>query len=96
MNRSREFHWRCAALVAFGGIAAGIAAAQAMAKPQVANLIAKVENGTDEFRDYLKSAARMPETRRLKQQKRGVRPPRDPSKRPPRRGRMSWTTRSRA
>jgi hypothetical protein len=40
--------------MAFGGIAAGIAAAQAMAKPQVANLIAKVENGTDQFRDYLK------------------------------------------
>ena len=54
MNRSREFHWRCAALVAFGGIAAGIAAAQVMAKPQVASLIAKVENGTDQFRDYLK------------------------------------------
>src|SRR3954471_24220282 len=29
------------------------ASAQMMAKPQVANLIAKVENGVDEFRDYL-------------------------------------------
>ena len=54
MNPSREFHWRCAALIAFGGIAAGIAAAQPMAKGQVANLIVKVENGTDQFRDYLK------------------------------------------
>jgi len=30
------------------------ALAQLMTKPQVANLIAKVENGVDEFRDYLK------------------------------------------
>jgi len=72
MNPSREFHWRCAALIAFGGLAAGIAAAQAMAKPQVANLIAKVENGTDQFRDYLKkrgenagnAAAKTTKTRR--------------------------------
>jgi hypothetical protein len=28
--------------------------AQLMTKPQVANLIVKVENGVDEFRDYLK------------------------------------------
>jgi hypothetical protein len=28
-----------------------------MAKPQVANLIAKVEHGTDQFRDYLKKRA---------------------------------------
>ena len=54
MKRSREFRRKCAALVIFGGIAAGTAAAQAMAKAQVANLIAKVENGTDQFRDYLK------------------------------------------
>ncbi|HKD04802.1 MAG TPA: hypothetical protein VKB79_02775 [Bryobacteraceae bacterium] len=32
---------------------AGAAAAQALTKPQVANLIAKVENGVDQFRDYL-------------------------------------------
>ena len=34
--------------------ASGIAAGQPLTKPQVANLIAKVENGVDEFRDYLK------------------------------------------
>jgi hypothetical protein len=33
---------------------AGIAAAQVLAKGQVANLISKVENGVDDFRDYLK------------------------------------------
>ena len=33
--------------------ASGIAAAQVLAKPQVANLIVKVENGVDQFRDYL-------------------------------------------
>jgi hypothetical protein len=43
-----------AALLAFCIVAAGTAAAQLMTKPQVANLIAKVENGVDEFRDYLK------------------------------------------
>ena len=46
--------WSLAAWVTWGGVMAGTAAAQAMAKPQVANLIAKVENGVDEFRDYLK------------------------------------------
>ena len=43
-----------AALLAFGGLTVGTAVAQPMTKPQVANLIAKVENGVDEFRDYLK------------------------------------------
>ena len=43
-----------AGLLAFGCLAVGTAAAQPMTKPQVANLIAKVENGVDEFRDYLK------------------------------------------
>jgi hypothetical protein len=42
-----------AVLLAFLGFAAGTAAAQPMSKPQVANLIAKVENGVDQFRDYL-------------------------------------------
>jgi hypothetical protein len=37
-------------LAAFGG---STVAAQLMAKPQVANLISKVENGVDEFRKYL-------------------------------------------
>jgi hypothetical protein len=34
--------------------AVGTAVAQMMPKAQVANLIAKVENGVDDFRDYLK------------------------------------------
>jgi hypothetical protein len=34
------------------------ASAQMMAKAQVANLIAKVENGVDEFRNYLEKAGR--------------------------------------
>jgi hypothetical protein len=32
----------------------GLTSAQTLAKAQVGNLIAKVENGVDEFRDYLK------------------------------------------
>ena len=40
--------------LAFASFAAGTASGQPMTKPQVANLIAKVENGVDEFRDYLK------------------------------------------
>lgn len=43
-----------AALAALAGIAAGTAVAQPMPKAQVANLIGKVENGVDQFRDYLK------------------------------------------
>jgi hypothetical protein len=39
--------------VALAGLALGTASAQIMAKAQVANLIAKVENGVDQFRDYL-------------------------------------------
>jgi len=46
--------WTLGALLTLGGVATGTLAAQALAKPQVANLIAKVENGVDEFRDYLK------------------------------------------
>jgi hypothetical protein len=44
-----------AALLALGSVAAGTAAAaQLMTKPQVADLIVKVEKGVDDFRDYLK------------------------------------------
>lgn len=43
-----------AALLVSCAVAAGAAAAQAMTKAQVADLITKVENGVDEFRDYLK------------------------------------------
>ena len=42
-----------AALLAVG-LMPGTVAAQLMTKPQVANLIGKVENGVDQFRDYLK------------------------------------------
>ncbi len=40
--------------ITLGALTLGTASAQVMAKAQVANLIAKVENGVDEFRDYLK------------------------------------------
>ena len=43
-----------APLAAFVGLTVGTALCQVMTKPQVANLIAKVENGVDNFRDYLK------------------------------------------
>jgi hypothetical protein len=39
--------------VAFAGLMAETFAAQLMPKAQVANLISKVENGVDNFRDYL-------------------------------------------
>lgn len=39
--------------LAWVGLAASKAEAQMMPKAQVANLISKVENGVDEFRDYL-------------------------------------------
>lgn len=38
---------------AFAALTVSTAAAQLMTKPQVANLIVKVENGVDQFRDYL-------------------------------------------
>ena len=42
-----------AATIALIGVAEKPASAQPMVKAQVANLIAKVENGVDQFRDYL-------------------------------------------
>src|SRR5262245_25730990 len=39
--------------LAVTGLATNSATAQPMPKAQVANLIARVENGVDEFRDYL-------------------------------------------
>jgi hypothetical protein len=54
MTSRKAYRWNLAALLAVGGLTAGTAAAQPMAKPQVANLIGKVENGVDQFRDYLK------------------------------------------
>ena len=40
-------------IVVIIGLSANKATAQPMAKAQVANLITKVENGVDEFRNYL-------------------------------------------
>jgi hypothetical protein len=45
--------WALAPIVALTGLTMGTAVAQLMTKPQVANLIVKVENGVDDFRDYL-------------------------------------------
>ena len=46
--------WTVAPLLALAGFSAATGAAQPLAKAQVANLIVKVENGVDEFREYLK------------------------------------------
>lgn len=45
---------RFAALLVSCAFVAGAAASQLMTKPQVGELIGKVENGVDQFRDYLK------------------------------------------
>ena len=50
----KSYCWRLAPLAAFASLTVGTALSQMMTKPQVANLIVKVENGVDEFRDYLK------------------------------------------
>ena len=44
-------------VLALASLAASIVAAQLMTKPQVANLISRVENGVDEFRNYLEHRA---------------------------------------
>jgi len=54
MTKWTACRWSLPALLALGGVIGYRAAGQAMPKPQVASLIAKVENGVDEFRDYLK------------------------------------------
>ena len=41
--------------IVLAGLALGTVSAQVMPKAQVANLIAKVENGVDEFRNYLEN-----------------------------------------
>jgi hypothetical protein len=46
--------WTLSPLLILAGFSAGTTAAQPLTKPQVANLIVKVENGVDEFRNYLK------------------------------------------
>ena len=52
MTSWKSYFWGLASLAAFAGLA-GTAPAQPMTKPQVANLIAKVENGVDEFQKYM-------------------------------------------
>jgi hypothetical protein len=70
--------WPVAAMLLLGGLTAGPAPAQPMPKAQVANLIAKVENGVDEFRDYLKrrgenaSAANSTQQGQARRNKRGA------------------------
>jgi len=55
MNSRILSGWTVGLLLAVAGQAGGTGAAQTLAKGQVANLIAKVENGVDQFRDYLKN-----------------------------------------
>ena len=43
-----------APLILVAGLTIGTALCQVLTKPQVANVIGKVENGVDQFRDYLK------------------------------------------
>lgn len=53
VNPMKPYH-RILVPLAFIGLISGIAAGQPLTKPQVGNLIGKVENGIDEFRDFLK------------------------------------------
>jgi len=53
MNMYRTILTPVALALSLIGLAERPASAQMMAKAQVANLIAKVENGVDQFRDYL-------------------------------------------
>jgi len=46
--------WTLVRILGIASLTVASAGAQPIAKAQVANLIAKVENGVDEFRDYLK------------------------------------------
>lgn len=65
-------------LAAVAGLPGSPAVAQLMPKAQVANLISKVENGVDQFRDYLKKRgdnARTAATAPQNQQRRGKRAP---------------------
>jgi transcription initiation factor TFIIIB Brf1 subunit/transcription initiation factor TFIIB len=54
MNLRKVNAWTLGTLLTLAGLGVGTVAAQTLAKAQVANLIGKVENGVDEFRDYLK------------------------------------------
>ena len=50
---SSKLFWIIAPSAIFAGLTIGTALGQVMTKPQVSNLITKVENGVDQFRDYL-------------------------------------------
>ena len=54
MTSLNAYCLKLAGTVALCALVASPALAQLMPKPQVANLIVKVENGVDQFRDYLK------------------------------------------
>jgi hypothetical protein len=53
VTSSQSYRWRLTALALLASLTVFAAFGQLMTKPQVANLIAKVENGVDNFRDYL-------------------------------------------
>jgi len=78
MTSLKTCRWNLPALLAVGCLTVGTAVSQLMPKPQVASLIAKVENGVDEFRDYLKrrgenaSAASSTAPAQAKRAKRGA------------------------
>jgi len=84
--------------VAFIGPAARTATAQAMAKAQVASLITRVENGVDEFRNYLEkrgeNASDAKSTAQSSQGDARARAPLRIRKPRPTRRRTRWTTRS--
>ena len=52
-SRMTNMRWILSGIL-LAGISANVALGQAMAKSQVGNLIKKVEDGVDDFRDYLK------------------------------------------
>ena len=54
MRLRKVNRWALATFFAMAAVSSSTANAQPMAKAQVANLIANVENGVDQFRDYLK------------------------------------------
>lgn len=54
MSSSRLFCWPIATVTVVTALTMSVAFSQLLPKAQVANLISKVENGVDEFRDYLK------------------------------------------
>lgn len=53
MDLCRTFRWIVVVTLAVTTFMVSTVTAQPLAKAQVANLIAKVENGVDDFRDYL-------------------------------------------